>query len=133
MHYYFELRSYFYTREKNLSLTISINEIKNLWNVTLRNVQYRLKKLLELGYLNYTPGNGRGHSSEIVYFKRLQHDISDYVKTLMRSKSFDKIIELFSLPIPMDWIVSASDNARDIVKEYKNSGKDTLKYYTYFF
>ncbi|MCP4178765.1 MAG: hypothetical protein GY756_13450 [bacterium] len=128
MHYYFELRSNFYNRERDLSLQISINEIKNLWNVTHRNVQYRLKKLQDLGFINYNPGNGRGTFSEIVYYNHYQQDVFNYVETLTDSKSFGKIFELFDLPIPSDWILSSIGESQELQNELNIFSKDSIKY-----
>ncbi len=128
MFYYFELRSYFYSRERSLLLTISINEIINLWNVTRRNVRYRLKILEELGYLQYNPGNGRGNNSIIHYINQFQQDVFDYVEISTKSESYGKIFELFDLPIPRDWIMTRICHSKKIQKEFKSVSRNTLKY-----
>ncbi len=129
MFYYFELRSYFYSRERSLSLTISTNEITNLWDVTRRNVRYRLKTLQDLGYLEYHPGNGRGNNSKILYCHQFQQDVSDYVERSTKSESYGKIFELFELPIPKDWIWMRIGHSYEIQKELKTICNNTIQYY----
>ncbi len=129
MYYYFELRSQLYSREKNQSLSISLDEIQNLWNVTSRNVKYRLRKLVDEGYIiKYQPGHGRGNISNILYCNHFQHDVFDYVGASSNSRSFGKIFELFDLSIPTEWIMSSFGQSLELQNELKLFCNNIIKY-----
>ncbi|MCP4181643.1 MAG: hypothetical protein GY756_28085 [bacterium] len=128
MYYYFELRSQFYPREKNQSLIISLSEIQNLWNIALKNVKYRLNKLIEEEYIKFQPGQGRGNISKIEYCKDYQQDVIDYIMTSRKSESYGKIFELFDLPIPRDWITSSIANSREMEKKLETYCVSSIKY-----
>ncbi|MCP4176568.1 MAG: hypothetical protein GY756_02280 [bacterium] len=129
MYCYFELRSVLYAREKNQSLCISLREIQNLWNVTIKNVKYRLHRLIEEGYIEYIPGKGRGNLSQITFCNNFKNDVISYVENSIKRSAYIKVFELFSLPISRDWILSSTQISEKILEEITLSKRTIIECY----
>lgn len=111
---YFQMRAYFYSREINQSIEFKLPELETVWFCSLKNVKRKLKQFAEEDHFIYTPGLGRGNSSQITFKHSFQEEIEIEVKNLIRYDKIEEIIQLLQLPIPKTWIANISKEVQEL-------------------
>ncbi|WP_342513990.1 ABC transporter substrate-binding protein [Sporosarcina sp. FSL K6-1522] len=113
-HNYFQMRTFLYPREEQLTAEFKLNELGSLWFCTQKSVKRRLKQFAEEGKLIYTPGKGRGNPSCIMFHRPFQQEIEDAVRHLVQCDQLEDVILLLQLPIPRTWIANVSKEVQSL-------------------
>ena len=76
---------------------ITINEIASILCCTPRNVKFILRKLEDNQFIQWKPGRGRGHISEITFLSSVEAVLEDSLQDLIKKGKMKDAIELIGL------------------------------------
>lgn len=125
---YFQMRAYFYPKEKQNSVNFKLQELESLWFCTQKNVKRKLKNYQDVGRCTYIPGKGRGNSSQLIFALPFQKEVSTAVEHLVQSDQLEDLIQLLQLPIPKPWIANVSTEIQNLLGWHSNhESKDILR------
>ncbi|MCC3371630.1 ABC transporter substrate-binding protein [Cohnella sp. REN36] len=67
--YYYDLRRRFPSVTEGAAFSVSMDALTETFGCTRRNAQLIVRKLAEGGYIDWTPGRGRGHPSRLTFVR----------------------------------------------------------------
>ncbi|WP_433750180.1 ABC transporter substrate-binding protein [Falsibacillus pallidus] len=90
---------------------VRMEEVAHVWDCTVRNAQFLIKKLVELQYIKWIPGKGRGNQSKICFIKPLEELNAEKAKELVRQGKISAALQLIKIETPAafsfeEWLYS---------------------------
>lgn len=77
---------------------VTIEYLASVLCCTPRNVKFILRKLEEKTYIQWVPGRGRGHASELTFLRSVEEVLEDNLQELISKGRIKQAIELIGLP-----------------------------------
>lgn len=91
---YLRLRKCFAHIREETGFPVTMNQIAEALNCTPRNAKLILNKLIVLKWIYFTPGRGRGHTSELLFLKRKQEILQIEAAELIKAGNTQEAFEL---------------------------------------
>lgn len=101
--YYIDLRLAYSFVTENTTIHATINEIADILCCTLRNARHLLKKMQSEGFIEWTPGQGRGNRSHLTFKISLSSVIILSFKDYLQQNKVEQALQLINRrEIPAD-------------------------------
>lgn len=94
--YYLSLRNQYSSKHEGEVFPILMEELLETLNCTRRNAQLIVKKMVEVGYVNWLPGRGRGNTSKLTFVKPIKEIILERAKQLTIEEKLDEAWKLIN-------------------------------------
>ncbi|MED4017188.1 ABC transporter substrate-binding protein [Sutcliffiella cohnii] len=91
------LRSKWNNIEENQPIPVTLTEIAEILNCSVRNVKYILKSFISNDWIIWIPGMGRGNPSKITFRQSNREIIEEEVKKIMKENKAEKLMVLLQL------------------------------------
>ncbi|RDI45439.1 ABC transporter substrate-binding protein [Falsibacillus pallidus] len=108
--HYRALRNNF-NQPEGIFQNVRMDEIAHVLDCTIRNAQLLIKKLVELQYIEWIPGKGRGNQSKICFIKPLEELKFEKAKELVKQGKISAALQMMNEELPIaysfeEWLYS---------------------------
>ncbi|MED4780025.1 SgrR family transcriptional regulator [Brevibacillus choshinensis] len=133
--HFLELRSYFSDRETRVAFPVTVEKLTGIWHCTPRYTKIIIRKLCELGWIDWQAGRGRGHTSVLTLLADSEEILLQEVKDKMERGEVNEGMELMhrfggnsAKNRLMDWL---SDGMGFTTQMVSDKLEDTLRFPVY--
>ncbi|QRG68090.1 SgrR family transcriptional regulator [Brevibacillus choshinensis] len=100
-YHYLRLRQHFAHVAEGVTQEVSLPELADIFCCTVRNAKMVVKQLVEQKWLEWIPGRGRGHVSQIIFVKTKEQIVIPIAQAYVRQGDLEKAMLLLN-----EWSVS---------------------------
>ncbi|WP_301170148.1 SgrR family transcriptional regulator [Brevibacillus nitrificans] len=133
--HFLELHSSFPDREAHVPFPVTIEKLSGIWHCTPRYTKIIIRKLSELGWIEWRAGRGRGNTSVVTLLAEAEELLLQEVKTRMEQGDVSEAMELMNRfgqssvkNRLMDWL---SDEMGFSTQMVSDRLEDTLRFPVY--
>lgn len=82
----------------NDPICTSIDGLSHILCCTPRNVKFILRRLEEMRLIQWLPGRGRGHTSQLIFLRSVDEVLEEYFQELMNKGKIKEAVEMIGTP-----------------------------------
>lgn len=94
--HFLELRSFFRDQEVHVAFPVTVEKLTGIWHCTPRYTKMIIRKLSELGWIEWQAGRGRGHTSLMTIHADAEEMLVEEVKLKMERGEVNEAMELMN-------------------------------------
>ncbi|MBU8715725.1 SgrR family transcriptional regulator [Brevibacillus parabrevis] len=94
VYHYLRLRQHFANRQEGEAQAITLHELAEILCCTERNVKKIIKQLVEQGWIEWTPGRGRGIGSQLVFLRSVEQIVMPLAKAQIEQGDLERAMQL---------------------------------------
>ncbi|UOY91113.1 ABC transporter substrate-binding protein [Ectobacillus sp. JY-23] len=125
--HYVALRAALLQEEEERRVQVTLSQMADVLCCTRKNVKVILQKLQTEGWLQYEPGRGRGHTSELLYTRPFSDDLHTIVAGYLEEGKVDACLRVLHQPIPPHILEPIAKQLQDYVGLKQTQELDILR------